>query len=88
LAAHQILEVIPDRSAQAGQGYLEQLPTPEKVQVVVIDMSSAFRAAVGLCLPAAHIVVDKFHAIRVNEALDALRIRLQRASQDKDEGAC
>lgn len=45
----------------------------------MIDPFDAYRVAVPEALPQATLIVDKFHAVRLaNQALDAVRRRLQR----------
>lgn len=68
------------------QAFLERLPAPERVQVVVMDMHEPFRQAVELCLPRAKIVVDKFHVLlHVHRALDQVRTSLQPQRGKKGE---
>jgi transposase len=74
-----VLEVLPGRGQRLLERYLAALPEEQRagIEVVSIDPSPAFRAAVRSCLPAARIVVDPFHLVRgANEALD--RVRRQR----------
>lgn len=42
---------------------LEDLPRPEKVEAVVLDLAEPYRQAVQMVLPQAAIVADKFHVI-------------------------
>lgn len=77
LVQRQVLEVLVGRAGAGLQHYLEQLPQPEQVVAVVIDMSEAYRQVVHLCLPRAQIVVDRFHVVRrVGQALDQVRQRV------------
>lgn len=79
LEARCVLDVVPGRDAAAVQPWLERLPAPERVAVAVMDMSAAYREAVQLCLPRAVIVADRFHVVRrIGEAVDQVRLRLQR----------
>jgi transposase len=78
LEAPRVLEVVAGREQRAVQAYLEGLREPERVGVVVIDMSQTYREVVVLCLPKVVIVADRFHVVRrVGEALDGVRRRLQ-----------
>jgi transposase len=78
LEAPRVLEVVAGREQKAVQAYLEGLREPERVAVVVIDMSDTYRQVVVLCLPRAVIVADRFHVVRrVGEALAGVRRRLQ-----------
>lgn len=78
LEAPRVLEVVEGRDHEAVQPYLEGLREPQRVAVVVIDMSETYRQVVMLCLPGAVIVADRFHVVRrVGKALDEVRRRLQ-----------
>jgi transposase len=82
----QVLGVVSGHRQGEVQGFLEQLPEPEKVQVVVMDMHEPFRQAVEMCLPRARVVVDKFHVLmHVNRALDQVRTGLQPQRGKKGE---
>ncbi len=82
----QVLGVVSGHRQEEVQGFLEHLPEPEKVEVVVMDMHEPFRQAVELCLPQAKVVVDKFHVLmHVNRALDQVRTSLQPQRGKKGE---
>jgi transposase len=86
LEAPRVLEVIAGRAGQSVRAYLDSLGEPERVRVVVMDMSEAYRQVVWLCLPRAVIVVDRFHVLRrVGRALDGVRLRLQRRPDEEDK---
>jgi transposase len=71
-----VIEVLPGRGQRLLERYLLALPAEQRarIEVVSIDPSPAFRAAVGACLPQARVVVDPFHLVRgANEALDRVR---------------
>ena len=81
-----VLGVVSGHRQQEVQAFLERLPAPEQVQVVVMDMHEPFRQAVEMCLPQAKVVVDKFHVLlHVHRALDQVRARLQPARGKKGE---
>lgn len=82
----RVLGVVSGRRQEEVQSFLERLPEPEKVQVVVMDMHEPFRQAVELCLPRATVVVDKFHVLmHVHRALDQVRISLPPGRSKKGE---
>lgn len=82
----QVLGVVSGHRQEEVQGFLEHLPEPEKVEVVVMDMHEPFRQAVEYCLPYAKIVVDKFHVLlHVHRALDQVRTSLQPQRGKKGE---
>ena len=72
------MEVVEGQGRQKVEGYLDNLPDPERVKGIAMDMHEPFRQAAQMCLPQAKVVVDKFHFIRhVNKAMDKVRSRLQ-----------
>ena len=78
LVKGKVMEVVEGQGRQKVEGYLDNLPDPERVKGVAMDMHEPFRQAVQMCLPQAKVVVDKFHFIRhVNKAMDKVRSRLQ-----------
>lgn len=77
LDTHRLIDVVAGRTSADVQPALERLPAPELVEAVSMDMAKAYRAAVQVVLPAAAIVIDKFHVVaRVQEALAAVWRRL------------
>jgi transposase len=82
----RVLGVVSGHRQEEVQSFLEHLPEPEKVEVVVMDMHEPFRQAVELCLPQAKVTVDKFHVLmHVNRALDQVRTGLQPQRGKKGE---
>lgn len=82
------LEVVDGRDRESAQGYLNKLAEPEKVKVVVIDLSEVYRGAVEMCLPEAEIVADKMHVTGLlNRALDKVRLRKQRVKGEERRGS-
>lgn len=82
----QVLGVVSGHRQQEVQAFLERLPAPEQVRVVVMDMHEPFRQAVEMCLPQAQVVVDKFHVLlHVHRALDQVRTSLQPQRGKKGE---
>jgi transposase len=58
-------------------------PSGAKIEAVAMDMSAAYRAAVAINLPAAKIVFDRFHVVKLfNEKLTDLRRALYREATD------
>jgi transposase len=85
LTRRRLFEVVEGRNSAVLQAALEQLPTPEAIEVVSMDMAGAFRAAVEAVLPRAVIVADKFHVIaRVTDAVHDVWKRLARG-QGRDD---
>lgn len=61
----------------------------ERVEVVAIDPSAAFRKAIATHLPTAAVSVDAFHLVQLaNQALTAVRQRRARQVHDRRGRAC
>jgi transposase len=78
LDRRRTFELLPKRNKLTLTRYLIQLPHPERVEVVVMDMWKPYRDVVRRFLPAARIVIDKFHVLRMaNDAVMAVRRRIR-----------
>jgi transposase len=76
----RLVDVLPARSAAAVTDWLAGKPAPwlAGIRHVVIDPYQPYATAVATGLPAARLVVDHFHVIRLaNTALDEVRRRTQ-----------
>ena len=70
--------VVSGHRQQEVATFFTALPHAEEARVVVMDMHEPFRQAVALCLPQAHVVVDKFHVLlHVHRALDQVRTSVE-----------
>lgn len=59
--------------------WLSQLDDRQRIAIVAIDMTPAYRDVVNAILPKAVVVIDKFHVQRcANQALDQVRNRARR----------
>jgi transposase len=65
LEHHKVFDVVLGRSEAALEKYLAKLPGKERVQVVCMDLASAYRALVQKHFLQARIVADRFHVIRL-----------------------
>jgi transposase len=65
LKGHKVFDVVLGRSEAALESYLQKLPGKQRVRVVCMDLSSAYRALVRKHFPQARIVADRFHVIRL-----------------------
>ena len=65
LKNRRIFDIVPGRSETELAPYLSRLRGRERVKVVCIDLSSAYRAIVRKWFPQARIVADRFHAVRL-----------------------
>jgi len=78
LVEREVMGVVEGQGQRKVENYLDNIPQPERVKAVAMDMHEPFRQAIRVCLPQAKVVVDKFHLIRhINGALDKVRSRLQ-----------
>lgn len=65
LKNHKVFDVVLGRSEVSLQAYLKRLKGRERVQVVVMDLSEAYRSIVRKYFPNAMIVADRFHVVRL-----------------------
>jgi transposase len=80
----RVLDVIPGRSKQAVQHWLNTLPTEvaRNIRVVSIDPYDAYRRAVHAALPHAVFVCDLFHLVRgAGTTMDLVRRDRQRVAR-------
>lgn len=81
------LDILPNRSKETIKHYLQKHGA--KVQVVVMDMSYSFKAAVNAVLGRPIIVADRFHFCRyIYWALDTVRRRVQQGFHAYDRKKC
>jgi transposase len=79
----QLLDVVEGRTAKAPSDWLEDRPQPwrDAIGWGVIDLSGPYRKTFGDSLPAATLVADPFHVIKLaNTRLDDVRRRTQQAT--------
>ena len=78
LERKEVMGVVSGHRQQEVSAFFTALPHAEEARVVVMDMHEPFRQAVALCLPQAHVVVDKFHVLmHVHRALDQVRTSVE-----------
>lgn len=63
LKNHKVFDVVLGRSELSLRRYLKSLRGRDKVQVVVMDLSEAYRSIVRRYFPNATIVADRFHVV-------------------------
>lgn len=79
-----IVDVLPDRKIDTIKAYLRSCDTSQ-VEVVVMDLSQAFKKAIRDVLGDPLIVADRFHYMRhVYWALDQVRREVQRSLSKKE----
>lgn len=65
LRQHKVFDVVLGRSELSLRSYLKNLIGRDKVQVVVMDLSEAYRAIAKKYFPNALVVADRFHVVRL-----------------------
>jgi len=65
LEKHRVYDVVKGRSFWSLHRYLRQVSGRERVRVVCLDLSPAYRSIVRRLFPRAKIVSDRFHVIRL-----------------------
>lgn len=74
LVGKRVLEVAPGRDEKAAIHAFSQVPVPDEVKSVSLDMSEAFRNAAMVHFKNADVVHDRFHvAAMLGEAVDKTR---------------
>jgi transposase len=76
----RLLDVVPGRSGQVVREWVESQPFwwADQIDVAAIDAFRGYATAIGDVLPAATLVIDHFHAIRLaSEAVNDVRRRVQ-----------
>lgn len=83
----QLLDILPDRSVDTVKEYLREKGS--EVEMVIMDMSHAFKSAVKKALGSPVIVADRFHFCRyIYWALERVRRRVQSEFDDYDRKKC
>lgn len=69
-----IVDMLHNRNKDTVAKYLTRMEHKDRVQCVAMDMWTPYRDAVQAVLPAATIVIDKFHVVRMaNDAVERVR---------------
>ncbi|WP_277587625.1 transposase, partial [Psychrobacillus antarcticus] len=81
------IDILPNRYKKTIKHYLQQHGA--NVEIVIMDMSPSFKAAVTSALGKPVIVADRFHFVRyIYWALDGVRRRIQSTWNDYDRKKC
>jgi transposase len=75
LKQRTVIDMLPDRAGKkrVTQALLD-LPDRQRVELVTMDMTRAYRDAVAVAFPDAVVVVDKFHVVRMaSDAMESIR---------------
>jgi transposase len=76
LKGQRVLDVVPDRTAEAAGQLWERVPPAQRqqVQAAAMDMSAGYAKATRQAAPQAKIVYDRFHVSKhLNESVDKVR---------------
>lgn len=80
----RIIDILPDRKVETIEAYLNSCDTG-KVEMVVMDLSQAFKQAIRKALGNPLIIADRFHFMRqAYWALDEVRREVQKQLPKKD----
>src|SRR5690625_6152116 len=74
----EIIEILPDRRAETIEKYLISCDT-SSVQIVVMDMSRAFKSAVQKAIGNPVIIADRFHLDRKSTRLNSSHVAISYA---------
>jgi transposase len=87
ITRRQVLELLPRSTELELARFLKQLPKPENLKIVVIDMARGFFHVIKKLFPGVHIVIDPYHVLRLlNEAITAVvRIKQDHLSAAEHE---
>ena len=88
--ARRVIWVAEGKSSEVLKSFFELIGREacDRIEIVTMDMSAAYRKAVLETLPTATIVFDHFHIAKLaNEALNEVRRELVRNADDKDQAA-
>lgn len=81
-----LVDMLTNRNKDTVITYLMNLPNRKQIRYVSMDMWNPYRDAVRQVLPQAHIVVDKFHVVRMaNNALEDVRKSLRASITIKEK---
>ena len=83
---HQIIDLLRERTKATVISYLQRLPDTikEHITVVCTDMWASYHEAVHEVLPHAHLVVDKFHVLKLlSGCLETVRKEVRKSLTDK-----
>lgn len=70
----KVIDILPSRDLRSVAKWLRSITNPEAVQIVTMDMWKPYKDAAYAIFPAARVVVDKFHIVRMaNYAVDLVR---------------
>lgn len=83
---HHIIDLLRDRTKPTVLNYLHTLPqaTKERITVVCTDMWGSYHDAVHETIPHAHLVVDKFHVLKLlSGCLETVRKDIRKSLTDQ-----
>lgn len=85
LATNSVFNMLKERTKASMRPFFRELPDRDRVEWVCTDMWRPFKDSFGPYLPNAHLVIDKFHVVKMaSEALEVERKKYQ-ATLDRNE---
>ena len=82
----KVLDVLPERKKERLLQYFTYCKNRHSVEFVISDMYEPYLLVTQIMFPKAKYVVDRFHYITyIMDALDGIRIRLQKTYSDKSK---
>ena len=70
----KVIDILPSRDLRSVAKWLRSIPNPQGVEIVTMDMWKPYKDAAYAIFPAARVVVDKFHIVRMaNYSVDLVR---------------
>jgi len=79
-----VVDLLASRSQQAVVKWLRQVPHPEQIEAVCMDMWQPYKLAVREVLPHATIVIDRFHVVKMaNQAVEQVRKDMRQSLSDR-----
>jgi transposase len=88
ISNHYVLELLGKTTEIELVRFLKQLPKPENLKVIVIDMSKGFLCVIQKLFPYVPVVIDPYHVLRMlNDAITSVvrtkQMHLSRAEHDE-----
>ncbi|MDA8221747.1 MAG: ISL3 family transposase [Desulfitobacterium hafniense] len=83
-----LLDILEDRESKTIADFIHTMQHPENIKVVTMDMYLPYRSVIQRSLPAAKIVVDKFHVVQlINRKMDEVRKSVRQNLTPKEHRA-
>lgn len=81
-----VYDILPNRNKDTVIKRLSSIPDKAKIQLVCMDMWKPYKDASRTVLPHAHIIIDKFHVVRLaNVAMETIRKGLRQTLNKRQQ---